>query len=171
MYWALATDAPILTAAERDGLRAYLQHGGMLFIDTRSITSPAAQATRLQAIREILADVGVADVAPIPKDHILSRTFYLLEQFPGRWTAGTLAVPTLAEDAPDPVAPVIVGSNDYAAAWAVNAAGNPLFPALPQGAWQRERALRTGVNIVLYALTGTYKNDQIHLKAILERLE
>jgi hypothetical protein len=171
LYWGMAEDAPTLSAAERDGLRRYLQRGGLLLIDTRSITRPAAQAARLRFIREVLADLGIADVAPVPKDHILSRTFYLLEKFPGRWTAGTLAIPALVDDIADPVAPVIVGSNDYAATWAVNAAGNPLFPALPQGAWQREHALRTGVNIVLYALTGTYKNDQIHLKAILERLE
>lgn len=171
VYLALAADLPTFTAAEREGLRYYLQHGGLLFIDTRSAADPVTQAARMQFVRNLLADLGIADVAPVPKDHVLTRTFYILEQFPGRWTAGTLALPTLPEDLPDPVAPVIVGSNDYAAAWAVNAAGNPLFPTLPQGAWQRERALRTGVNVVLYALTGTYKNDQIHLKAILERLE
>ena len=171
LYWGMAADAQPLGAAEQQGIRRYLQNGGLLFIDTRSITQPAAQAARLRTIAALLADLGIADVAPVPKDHILSRTFYLLEQFPGRWTAGTLAVPAMPETSADPVAPVIVGSNDYAAAWAVNAAGNPLFPVLPQGAWQREHALRTGVNVVLYALTGTYKNDQIHLKTILERLE
>jgi len=35
---------------------------------------------------------------------------------------------------------------------------------------QREMALRAGVNLVVYALTGNYKADQIHVPALLERL-
>jgi Domain of unknown function (DUF4159)/Aerotolerance regulator N-terminal len=171
LYWPLGAQPPHLTDAELQGLRTYLQGGGLLFLDTRSATSPATQAAQLRTIQVLLQDLGVAPVAPLPEDHVLHRTFYLLQRFPGRWTAGTLAIPPLPEDRADAVVPVIVGSNDYAAAWAVNAAGNLLLPGLPQGVVQREQALRTGVNLVLYALTGTYKNDQIHLKAILERME
>ena len=35
---------------------------------------------------------------------------------------------------------------------------------------QREFAFRAGVNIVMYALTGNYKADQVHIPALLERL-
>jgi hypothetical protein len=35
---------------------------------------------------------------------------------------------------------------------------------------QREYAFRVGVNIVMYALTGNYKTDQVHVPALLERL-
>ena len=30
--------------------------------------------------------------------------------------------------------------------------------------------VRSGINMVMYALTGTYKADQVHIPAILERL-
>ena len=30
--------------------------------------------------------------------------------------------------------------------------------------------LQTGVNVVMYALTGNYKADQVHIPALLERL-
>jgi hypothetical protein len=45
-----------------------------------------------------------------------------------------------------------------------------MFPIVPGSARQRELAFRFGVNLVMYALTGNYKADQVHLDAILERL-
>jgi hypothetical protein len=41
---------------------------------------------------------------------------------------------------------------------------------IPGGEPQREMAFRVGVNIVMYALTGNYKADQVHAPALLERL-
>ena len=35
---------------------------------------------------------------------------------------------------------------------------------------QREFAYRFGVNLVMYAMTGNYKADQVHIKSILMRL-
>ena len=54
-----------------------------------------------------------------------------------------------------------MGSADWAGAWASPDGVDPR---------QREWALRFGVNLVMYALTGTYKADQVHVKAILDRL-
>ena len=65
---------------------------------------------------------------------------------------------------------IIIGSNDYAAAWAMDEMGEPLYASVPGTDRQREFALRTGVNIVMYALTGNYKADQVHVPALLERL-
>ena len=48
--------------------------------------------------------------------------------------------------------------------------GQPLFPVVPGGERQREMAYRFGVNVVMYALIGNYKSDQVHLRFILERL-
>ena len=70
----------------------------------------------------------------------------------------------------DGVSPLLITGNDFAAAWAVDEAGNPLFPTIPNDAMQREYAYRSGVNIVMYALTGNYKADQVHVPALLERL-
>ena len=78
-------------------------------------------------------------------------------------------------DAPDDrvndgVSPIIIGSNDYAAAWATDEFSRPLYPVVPGGERQREMATRFGINLVMYALTGNYKADQVHVPAILERL-
>ena len=43
----------------------------------------------------------------------------------------------------------------------------PLTPGEPR---QREFAFRSGVNIVMYTLTGNYKADQVHVPALIERL-
>ncbi len=115
---------------------------------------------------------------PVPEDHVLTKAFYLLNSFPGRWAGGPLwveagtsaAVNAIEAAASDGVSSIIIGSNDYAAAWAVDEAGNAAYPVSPGGERQREYAWRTGVNIMMYALTGNYKADQVHVPALLERL-
>ena len=97
-----------------------------------------------------------------------------MNRFPGRWDGGELWVEAASSDAEnlsnDGVSTVIVGSNDYAAAWAHDAEGRALYPVTPGGERQREMAERFGINLVMYALTGNYKADQVHVPALLERL-
>ncbi len=71
----------------------------------------------------------------------------------------------------DEVSPIIIGSADWAHAWAVDASGNTPFAVIPGGAEQRLLAYRFGLNIVIYALTGSYKADQVHVPMLLKRLE
>jgi hypothetical protein len=52
----------------------------------------------------------------------------------------------------------------------VDERGAPLFPIGRTGGNQREMAIRFGINVVMYALTGNYKSDQVHAPAVLERL-
>jgi hypothetical protein len=70
----------------------------------------------------------------------------------------------------DGVSPILITSNDLAGAWAVDDQGRPLYPTVPDDPRQREMAYRAGINIVMYALTGNYKADQVHVPALLERL-
>src|SRR5665811_2174352 len=49
-----------------------------------------------------------------------------------------------------------------AGAWAIRPDGQPVLPLVPGEPRQREFAFRAGVNIVMYALTGNYKADQVH---------
>ena len=72
--------------------------------------------------------------------------------------------------ATDSVSAIVVTANDLAAAWAQDSRGQPLYPLTPGGARQREMALRGGVNLVMYTLTGNYKSDQVHVRDLLERL-
>jgi hypothetical protein len=72
----------------------------------------------------------------------------------------------------DGVTPVVIGGNDWAAAWAVNDMGAPLLPVGRgmAGERQREIAYRFGINLIMHVLTGNYKSDQVHVPALLERL-
>jgi hypothetical protein len=106
----------------------------------------------------------------VPPDHVLTKSFYLMQVFPGRWSGGTVWVERGDDRYNDGVSSVVIGSNDWAAAWAIDGTGQPMFPVVPGGERQREWAYRFGVNLVMYALTGNYKSDQVHVPAILERL-
>ena len=127
-------------------------------------------------LRRILGKLDVPPLEPVPEKHVLTRSFYLLNEFPGRYEGGPLWVESmLGEASTDPgtadgVSSIIIGSNDYAAAWALDDNGNPLYAVVPGSDRQREFAFRTGINIVMYALTGNYKADQVHVPALLERL-
>jgi hypothetical protein len=106
----------------------------------------------------------------VPPDHVLTKSFYLMQEFPGRWAEGRVWVEAADDRVNDGVSTVIVGGNDWAGAWAVDGSGLPIYPVVPGGERQREMAYRFGINLVMYALTGNYKSDQVHVPAILERL-
>ena len=165
LYWPV-TDAPPPSDNAAARIRAYLAGGGMILFDTRDPNG----AVSLGALRGLADALRIPPLIPAPSDHVLTRAYYLLGDFPGRWAGGNLWVERAGERVNDGVSPVIVGSNDWAGAWAIDDAQRPLFAAVPGGERQREMAYRFGVNMVMYALTGNYKSDQVHLPAILERL-
>jgi hypothetical protein len=126
-----------------------------------------------QTLRALTRDIDMPPLKPVGSEHVLTKAFYLLQEFPGRYEGGRLWVEDTGAsgaDRGDGVAGVLVGYNDYAGAWAVDQAGRPVFAVTPGGERQREMAYRFGVNLVMYALTGNYKADQVHVPAILERL-
>jgi hypothetical protein len=163
-------EAPSPQAVER--INHYLATGGTILFDTRDQEdSTPFSATATQArLKHIAAGLDIPSLIPVPPDHVLTKSFYLMQEFPGRWSGGTLWVEPTAGQVNDGVSSVIVGSNDWAGAWAQDAQGQPLYPCVPGGEPQREMAYRFGVNLVMYALTGNYKSDQVHVPAILERL-
>lgn len=178
LYWPVIPNEPSPSPAARERLAHYLSSGGMILFDTRDRafgTGTAPDDTGFSGpaaakLRDILRGLSIPPLIPVPKNHILTKAFYLLHEFPGRYIGGTLWVERLAGFANDGVSSVIIGSNDYAGAWAIDAAGQPMFPVVPGGNRQREMAYRFGINVVMYALTGNYKSDQVHVPAILERL-
>jgi hypothetical protein len=173
LYWPLGRAPLTLTPDTVSRVYAYIRNGGMILFDTQNqggigAASPDASVPGLQ---RFLSRLNLAPLIPIPADHVLARSFYLLSEFPGRWNAGTVYVEAKGDGKDDEaVSSVILGGNDWAAAWAVGDQGQPLYPVVPGGERQREMAYRFGVNVVMYALTGNYKSDQVHLRFILERL-
>ena len=183
LYWPVVPGEtpPSPQAVER--INKYLATGGTILFDTRDLSLGAvrvAQSPREQPLRRIASKLDLPPLEPIPPDHVLTKAFYLLQSFPGRWDGGKVWVEKLPPADPDAgpsparggdgVSPVIIGSNDWAAAWAVDQQGRPLVAVVPGGEHQREMAFRFGVNVVMYAFTGNYKTDQVHVPALLERL-
>jgi len=162
--------------------------GGTVLFDTRdAMTVPAGpggetRSAGMLELRQILSSLDIPELEPVPRDHVLTKTFYLLRDFPGRFYSGQLWVEALPaakeeEEAPqrparggDGVSSIIITSNDLAGAWATRPDGQPMLPMVEGEPRQRELAFRAGVNIVMYTLTGNYKADQVHVPALLERL-
>lgn len=179
IYWPILPDAQAPSPAALAKLNTYIKNGGTIFFDTRedgadmnSLMGEVSGATL--ALRRVVEKLDIPPIEPVPPDHVLTKAFYLLQAFPGRYERGQLWVES-GEGATgtgnaDGVTSIIIGANDYAAAWAQDSRGQPLYATMPGGERQREFAYRTGVNIVMYALTGNYKADQVHVPALLERL-
>ncbi len=187
IYWPIVPSAPKPSAEALQHIDAYMKQGGTVLFDTRdAIEAPPgpggeARAPGMTALRNILSSLDIPELEPVSRDHVLTKTFYLLKDFPGRFTTGQLwveALPAESEDdesnrparAGDGVSSIIITSNDLAGAWAMRPDGQAMLPLVAGEPRQREFAFRAGVNIVMYTLTGNYKADQVHIPALLERL-
>jgi hypothetical protein len=185
LYWPVTADQPLPSRDAYAKLNRYLRTGGMIMFDTRDSDSArfgsgSPEGQKLQAIARSL---DIPAIERIPPDHVLTRTFYLLQDFPGRYASRDVwveAAPINAEQIEgmpfrnlnDGVTPVIIGGNDWARAWAVDNNGRRMFPVGRgmSGERQREIALRFGVNVIMHVLTGNYKSDQVHVPDLLDRL-
>jgi hypothetical protein len=174
LYWPVAAEQPALSPRAIERLNRFIETGGTIFFDTRDQgegggtgSFPGAASQRL---RQLVSGLNIPPLEPVQPDHVLTKSFYLMQEFPGRWSGGQLWVQPTEDRVNDGVATVIIGSNDYAGAWAVDEQGRATNAVVPGGEPQREQAFRFGVNLIMYALTGNYKSDQVHVPAILERL-
>jgi hypothetical protein len=185
LYWPVTADQPMPSTDAYRRLNDYLRSGGMIVFDTRdaNIGGFGSGTPEGRRLRLLAAPLDIPPLEPIPPDHVLTRTFYLIQDFPGRHLGRDVWVEAAPPDAEqiegmpfrnlnDGVTPVLIGGNDWAAAWAVDDRGRPLLPVGRgmTGDRQREIALRFGVNLVMHVLSGNYKSDQVHVPALLERL-
>jgi hypothetical protein len=188
IYWPVSPSAPKPSRATLDRIDTYMKSGGTVLFDTRdAVDAPPGrngdmQTAGMVALRSILSSLDVPELEPIRPDHVLTKTFFLLRDFPGRFANGQLWVEALPADdedqepggrpvrAGDGVSSIMITSNDFAGAWAMRPDGHPMLPLVSEEPRQREFAFRAGVNIIMYALTGNYKADQVHIPALLERL-
>ena len=170
LYWPVLPTQPLLTAAGRERVSVYLERGGTILFDTMDQDAGGDVGPGGLRLRAVLEGVRIPPLEPIPADHVLTRSFYLLDRFPGRWTGAPVWVESDAATNRDGVTSVIIGRHAWAAAWAMGPDWRPLYPVYPGDDRQREFAYRFGVNVVMHVLTGNYKGDQVHIPDILERL-
>ncbi|MFZ2103240.1 MAG: DUF4159 domain-containing protein, partial [Oricola sp.] len=183
IYFPIDVSAPMPSEKAVSRLDAFMQGGGTVLFDTRDQLTASfagsAASPENQRLRDILRGLNVPPLEPVPPDHVLTKAFYILDRFPGRYDGSPLWVEastteTQPEGRPvrtgDGVTPIMITGNDLAAAWALDDSGRPLYPTVSSDPLQRIYAFRAGVNIVMYMLTGNYKSDQVHVPALLERL-
>ena len=185
LYWPMSEQQDVPSDEAYARLNGFLRSGGMILFDTRDaqLSGGAGFGTpNGRVLQKLTAKLDIPPLSPVPPDHVLTRTFYLLQSFPGRWNGRSIwveAVPEvdLVEGMPfrnlnDGVTPIVIGGNDWAAAWAIDDQQRYLFPVGrgSSGERQREMAFRFGVNLIMHVMTGNYKSDQVHVPALLERL-
>lgn len=184
LYWPVLPNTRTLPEPTLAKIDAYMKQGGMIIFDTKDFGQGVPTGFNLQAqggtpLQRLLGNLDIPRLEPVPEHHVLTKSFYLLRSFPGRWDGGQLWVEAEAPRDSDQgrqarrvdgVSSILITSNDFASAWALDDRNQPIYPVVPGGERQREMAFRVGVNIVMYALTGNYKADQVHVPALLERL-
>ncbi|MFI4972356.1 MAG: DUF4159 domain-containing protein, partial [Hyphomicrobiales bacterium] len=165
IYWPVSASAPKPSQTALDRIDTYMKRGGTVLFDTRdAVDAPPGPGGEMQgpgmvALRSILSSLDIPELEPVPRDHVLTKTFFLLRDFPGRFTNGQLwveALPAETEEetnrparAGDGVSSILITSNDLAGAWAMRPDGQPMLPLVPGEPRQREFAFRAGVNIVM----------------------
>ena len=171
IYFNVPDTQSQLSALAIQRLNTYLRAGGALLVDTRQGASPDTRSD-VSGLEKLLSGLDAPAMQPVPPNHVLSRSFYLIEDYPGRFAGRRLWIERSAGpgiDHGDGVSRLFVGDADWASAWASDEYGRDLY-SVDGGFRQREAARRFGVNLVMYILTGSYKDDQVHVPALLERL-
>lgn len=162
LYVSGRSGLPAFPAKARDNLQRYIENGGfVLFDDAAGIEDSAFFQSAVDLISAILPGHRVA---PLPSDHTVFQSFYLLQNVAGRKIVKPFLYGVEMED----LTPVIFCQNDLCGAWDGDGSGYT-YSCTPGGETQREMTFRLGINLVMYALTGNYKKDQVHIPFILKR--
>lgn len=165
LYWPVSTAQPDLSPDAAEAVQGYLDTGGMILIDTRDgLYQPGqvAPSAQIERLRGLLRDIRINPQVAAPETHVIFKSFYLLNLYPELSLMGDIWVEDEAAEPDGAVSALVLTGQDWARIWAAD--GDSVART------QKEQATRFGVNAVLYALTGNYKSDQIHMNAILDRL-
>jgi hypothetical protein len=174
IYWPVLANAPAPSGPACAALIDYMQHGGLLMIDSQGGDANAAGSGAgfaPGAAAALSRATSCLDLPPLEKlttANAIAHSFYIVPSFPGKFVGDAVLVASDAARDADGVTPVVIGQNDWAGAWARDSNGDAEQSPLPGGEDQRVIADRFGANLVIYALTGDYKSDQARLPAFLD---
>src|SRR5512133_2608231 len=163
LYLAGSGGMPPFREPERAALRRFLQYGGFLLVDAADGSDGSGFDAAVR--RELASVLPASPFEPVARDHVLQKSFYLLDRQGGR----LLVKPWVEAQAIDGRLAVVYSQNDLGGAWARTELGDWEYPCSPGGEPQRETAIRIGVNLAMYALCTDYKDDAVHLPFILRR--
>ncbi len=163
LYWGGEGEFPSLTESEVSNLRRYLTYGGFLLADANDGSDGEGFDSAFR--REISRVLPGLPMTRLPPEHVVFKSYYLLDRHGGR----LLVRPFLEAIMVQGRAAVVYSQNDLAGAWSRDEHGDWEYEVTPGGESQREVAIRTGVNLAMYALCLDYKEDAVHLPFIMKR--
>ncbi len=148
LYWPISNSRQALDATTAPALQRYMAQGGFLIIDSGWSNN---------MLRHMLDPLQLPPLDVLTPDHVLAKSFYLLERTPGGFDFSSLWLERGTKGSDGRTSQMMLVQSRLASQWHGSSA-------------QQERALRLGINSVIYALTGTYKADQVHAAGLLERM-
>ena len=107
IYWPIVPGAARPSEETLKRIDSYMKQGGTVLFDTRdAVVAPPGSGGETRSpgmleLRKILSSLDIPELEPVPRDHVLTKTFYLLRDFPGRFNSGQLwveALPAVSED-------------------------------------------------------------------------
>ncbi|PZP54148.1 MAG: hypothetical protein DI586_10260 [Micavibrio aeruginosavorus] len=161
LYWPVDPQGST-TPAIKNNLRNYLSKGGMVLFDTRDGAYDSSQIIASPAVknlRDTLQGIDIPPLKPATKDHVLFKSFYLLNLYPEYDLAGKIWIEDISLPPEEKLSSVLITGEDCISHW-----------GYPSTMTDGEMSYRFGINLVMYSLTGNYKSDQVHMKAILQRM-
>lgn len=162
LLWSCDGEVASLSDVQRKNLRRFLSLGGLLFIDDPSATPGGPFDRSVRAALQTL--FPEKKLVAVPRDHVLYKTFFLVDPPAGRVLVKSLEGMAIGERLA-----VLYSSNDLLGAVSKDLYGNWELSCDPGGEMQREMAYRLGINIIFYSMCQDYKNDRVHLPFILRR--
>ncbi len=172
LYWPVMRTQQPLSDSVAEKVNQYMAVGGTLLLDTQDTGRAKLLGDETHpGLATLSESLDIPRLTHPSPDHVITKSFYLLQQFPGRFADGKIWVQADTRGtARDGVSSVILGGNDWAGAWAKDQKGRTITVIENEIPRQREMAYRFGVNVAMYTLAGSYKGDQVHAATLVRRL-
>lgn len=170
IYWPLINTNIKLSSEESKKINSFLKDGGLLLVDCKLNFSTFDLDNCLAKFKDLVKISELSKFSKLGKNHGIAKSFYLIENFPGVEN-NEVFFSKVDSQFNDNAASVVLSNNNWSNAWAKDSNENFIFPLLDNSENQRITSIRFGINLVIYALTGNYKADQIHVPEILKRLK